>query len=519
MENDLNLMQNRHLGFPLINSCKDAKIYMRSKKSRCVLLLTILLLIGFLFTSFVSYYTARDSISAQITNTTLPLTSDNIYSEIQRDLLQPIFISSMMANNTLVRNWVLAGEKNTELITQYLKEIQVKYDTVSSFFVSDNTRIYYHSSGVLKTVKSTESQDSWYFRVRRMHNDYEINVDIDTADLSTLAVFINHRMYDYQGNYIGATGIGLAMNAVKASIEDYKNRYNSQVYFTDANGTITLQSFDNDLATSLQNSPNLAPFTEQILSTESSAFEYTKGDVTYHVYTRFIPEFNWHLIIEQQEDLTDQNIRTSLILNLAVGLFISLVIILLVTVIISGYQKKIEAIATTDKLTDVANRQLFDLLYQKTFNQSKRTGKPLAAIMLDIDYFKQVNDTLGHPAGDQVLKSLAQLIQHNIRASDVLFRWGGEEFLILVPSSDMDVALAAAEKIRLMAADLHVVYGGEAIAITVSCGVAMVTTNNNSMEAEEIAASAERLISHADKALYAAKDGGRNQVTAYQGKE
>ena len=125
---------------------------MQNIKLRSAMLLSILLITGFLFTSFVSYFTAHESISSQVAKTTLPLSSDNLYSEIQRDLLRPIFISSMMAKDTFVRDWVLSGEKDEDAIIKYLKEIQVQYGTVTSFFVSDKTRKYYHPTGVLEIV-------------------------------------------------------------------------------------------------------------------------------------------------------------------------------------------------------------------------------------------------------------------------------------------------------------------------------------------------------------------------------
>ena len=180
---------------------------MWNRKIRFVLLLAVLLLFGFLFTSFVSYFTAHKSISTQVAETTLPLTSDNIYSEIQRDLLRPIFISSMMAKDTFVRDWVMNGERDEDAIVRYLKEIQIYYGTVTSFFVSEISRKYYHSSGVLKTVNQLDKHDNWYFRVQQMHQEYEINVDTDTADRTSLTIFINHRVYDYVGKYIGAIGL------------------------------------------------------------------------------------------------------------------------------------------------------------------------------------------------------------------------------------------------------------------------------------------------------------------------
>ena len=133
---------------------------MHGKKLYFAIVLCVLLAVGFLTTSFVSFYVARDSLEEQISETTLPLTSDNIYSEIQRDLLQPIFISSLMAHDTFVRDWALSGETDEKRIIKYLTEIQSRYDTITSYFISDKTRNYYHPSGVIKQISEDDPADA-----------------------------------------------------------------------------------------------------------------------------------------------------------------------------------------------------------------------------------------------------------------------------------------------------------------------------------------------------------------------
>lgn len=131
----------------------------------------LLLVSGFLVTSLFSYWVAQESVSEQITENTLPLTSDNVYSEIQKDLLRPVFISSLMAQDTFLRDWVLGGEKGEEQIVRYLKEVQERYGAVTSFFVSEQTHNYYHSSGLLKKINESSEQDKWFFRVRKFPSE------------------------------------------------------------------------------------------------------------------------------------------------------------------------------------------------------------------------------------------------------------------------------------------------------------------------------------------------------------
>jgi diguanylate cyclase (GGDEF)-like protein len=476
---------------------------MQNRKIRSIVLLAILLITGFLFTSFFSYFTAHQSISTEVAKTTLPLSSDNIYSEIQRDLLRPIFISSMMAKDTFVRDWVLRGEINEEAIIKYLKEIQTQYSTVTSFFVSDKTRKYYHSTGVLETVDPDDKQDVWYFRVQKMEQDYEVNVDTDTANPSALTVFINHRVYDYSGNYIGAIGVGLALNTVKKLIEHYNTRYGREVYFFNKIGEPMLRGRTSEL---LDYIDDTSVFSKKILSSLDSSIVYEKEGKDIFINSRYVPEFGWYLVVAQVGNEAEKRLQNILLLNLGVSFIISLIIIVLVHFIIASYQRKLEKMATTDKLTGSANRHMFEVLFNHAQAQSKRANSTLSAILFDLDYFKKINDTYGHPAGDAVLKTLIETIQTTIRESDLIFRWGGEEFLIILPETDLSTAYEVAEKIRETTANLVINYEGQSISISISIGVACMSEQGSS----------HTLIEHADNALYRAKKKGRNSTECHQ---
>lgn len=198
---------------------------------RILLLLGALLAIGFLATSLSSYYVSKQEIHDSIVDRELPLTSDTIYSEIQKDLVRPVFISSMMASDTFLRDWVLHGERDVAQMTKYLKEVMTRYGAFTSFFVSENTSNYYHASGLLRKMKPDEVINAWYYRVRTLPEPYEINVDTDQANRNTLTIFINYRVFDYHGSYIGVTGVGLTVDAVRQLLGEYQKRYQRRVYF------------------------------------------------------------------------------------------------------------------------------------------------------------------------------------------------------------------------------------------------------------------------------------------------
>src|SRR5690606_29978317 len=179
---------------------------MIENRHKLILLLTVVLMTGFIATTFVSYQASKMSIRDAIIDTELPLTADNIYSEIQKDLIRPIFVSSMMATNTFLRDWVLEGEESTEKISNYLEDVQQKYGAFVSFFVSEASKRYYYGKGELKKISPDEPRDAWYYRVRDMQQPYEINVDKDLAHADALTIFVNYRVLDYNNRYIGATG-------------------------------------------------------------------------------------------------------------------------------------------------------------------------------------------------------------------------------------------------------------------------------------------------------------------------
>lgn len=162
-------------------------------------------------------------------------------------------------------------------------------------------------------------------------------------------------------------------------------------------------------------------------------------------------------------------------------------------------KKSFEKLAITDKLTGLINRFQFDILCAHTLNNAKRYGEPLSLIMFDIDSFKNVNDDFGHNIGDITLKHVAQTITQRLRSSDIFARWGGEEFMILLPKSGYEDAMKLAEELRRAIESEPFDTIGH---ITISFGVAVMEPNDDEASLQK----------RADKALYMAKNQGRNCV-------
>jgi diguanylate cyclase (GGDEF)-like protein/PAS domain S-box-containing protein len=165
-------------------------------------------------------------------------------------------------------------------------------------------------------------------------------------------------------------------------------------------------------------------------------------------------------------------------------------------------EDELKQLATVDPLTGAFNRRYAHARLVAEFDRRSRSGHPCAVMMLDIDKFKSINDSYGHDAGDVVLCAMVTTCKASVRAVDMVARWGGEEFLILLPDTEAAAAVTAAERLRETIAAKSVSVGnGTVIAVTVSIGVA-VPINNDLHE----------LLHQADSALYKAKAHGRNQV-------
>jgi diguanylate cyclase (GGDEF)-like protein len=163
--------------------------------------------------------------------------------------------------------------------------------------------------------------------------------------------------------------------------------------------------------------------------------------------------------------------------------------------------------ARTDTLTGLKNRRSFDEELCRQFAQRQRQGIVFSLLLIDLDHFKLVNDTHGHPAGDLVLQTVAQLLTKTLREMDLIYRHGGDEFAVVCPGSKLHEALTAAERIRQAMCATPVPLLRNGVSLTLSVGVAEVDGSE----------TADGLLQRADQALYAAKHAGKNRVRLHDG--
>ncbi len=168
---------------------------------------------------------------------------------------------------------------------------------------------------------------------------------------------------------------------------------------------------------------------------------------------------------------------------------------------------RMEKLATTDELTGLPNRRTFDRKLEEAVARHERAGRKFGLVLLDIDHFKEVNDTHGHPVGDEVLRRVSAVLRESVREIDVPARYGGEEFAVVLEETAREGAVQVAERIREGVAELGFEAAGERFSCTVSLGIAIWP---------EDARGADAIVDAADQALYASKENGRNRVTLWR---
>lgn len=235
------------------------------------------------------------------------------------------------------------------------------------------------------------------------------------------------------------------------------------------------------------------------------------GSATRAVFVPLSGRDDWYVVVVAPErDFVGRILdgqRNNALLAVAIGLAVVVLSIPFVRWIGRLFQRTHER-ATTDALTGLVNRRQFTESLRREVDRARRQGRPLSAVLVDVDLFKQINDTYGHAVGDEALVAVAERLRHGVRDTDVVARLGGDEFALLLVDTDLDEAAEIVERIRARLDEAPTATSGGEVPITVTLGVAALTDDDRDGDA---------LVAAADAALYVAKEGGRNRVATPAG--
>lgn len=452
-----------------------------------------------MITTLLSYWVSTKIIRETLSSQTVPLTGRHIANNIGDQILRPLFISKEMANNAFLKNWITNGEKDQAKVINYLRSIKKRHKVESAFLISNISKNYYHNEGLLRPISPTKKSDNWYHELINSKDLYNVSISFDDRK-NSLNVFIDYRVSGNQNKTIGITGVGIKLTNLIEIIKEYEVKYESKIYFIDSQGQVIDSNKKANSDSAITYSALEKKFQEKIAkNTESEGqLEYHANGNLHQVYYTYIPEVKWHLVIDKNESDIIAPLHRITVINLIISAFSTALVSVLLFPRLHKFQKHLEKAAQTDVLTKLSNRYHFDQQFS-SYLKDIGLGTHFALILVDIDHFKKINDDFGHLAGDKVLTEIGQVLKKSIRQNDLVARWGGEEFIILLKDCPRENAKIIAEKLCKTASEYNFKIDRQ---VTVSCGMA--SSLGNEQEDE--------VLSRADRALYNAKEKGRNRV-------
>ena len=271
-------------------------LYLRIAPAIFTLFAVVVLLSGF------SYFTVS---TRALDNQRLSDLSSHVLLKINREILPPIHMSSTMANNTWFKQWVKSGEKDSQEVILYLSEILNRNHLLTSFFISDKTLNYYHPDGVLRKIDRNNPEDNWYLEAKNMPHDYVLNIDEDRRHNNTITLFINHKVFDQQGQFIGITGVGLELIKLKQLLADFTESSYQGLVLVDRQGQILLgpESYDQH---SFLDSVKLKGLISKVIGSTEDYVTDSAGlglssrgrlERSYSMHSKYIEELKAHLVI------------------------------------------------------------------------------------------------------------------------------------------------------------------------------------------------------------------------------
>ena len=451
-----------------------------------------------------SYFTFNKVFREHITHqqqATVPL-----ITLAMNEIIRPLTIAHHMATNYFIQQIAQQEEVDKQRLLNYLSTIGETYDLLA-FIAIEKQQLMLTSKG--KELLFTEDRPEWYYRLKQLPG--EKFTDIGNRDDPHL--YFDIKLRDRQGEFLGFIGVGADLDYFAKRFKEYSERYGYELYMADENHniTVTSSSFMKTSAhhreqeiVNLATLPWFAPF--RALEQAGQAHQIIKSEESNYVVSKLtIPELNWSLYLVSPPPVHQEAYWRQFASKVLVILSISFVLYFSFIYVVRLFKKDLLKDSKTDFLTQLPNRSFVNW---KMADIHKR-HKHLCVVLADIDNFKKINDNYGHLAGDEVLRKVAQKLSETLRQFDILARWGGEEFILLLPDTDSEQAFEIADRIRqsLIGYEISGLDIDSPISITISLGIAQGALASDKFN---------DMLKQADKALYQAKTQGRNQVVTYQ---
>ncbi len=447
---------------------------------------------------FYATYNAIDNIVAEQSQVQQQTVSP-VFELVRDELLRPFYISETFASSIDFTATLESPEFDEEILLARLAAME--QDLGLKFFIaSEKTRKQYFSDG--STLDLIEGQVAWYFEAQQTENDFMA----DLGQVGDVHLFFDVKVYGNDGEFLGYVGVGKHIQRFINTFERYKAQYGYDFLFVNDRDEIILSSIPELVVRDAYiptlesvewfkgGSPVAASHDSEIIQVKEEDFLISEFG---------IEQLGWRLLLLVPLEARQAETTRSFIINAVTAVISMLLLAIVISYVMLLYKRSLEKKTEVDMLTGLPNR----LFVQRFYDQLRRDGDTLCAVIIDLDHFKSINDTYGHDAGDRVLKAAANVFKGGLRDEDTVGRWGGEEFVMLLPATSIDRGMAIAERARQSLEDLTIELREANVSITASFGVASSPAKDKSLD---------DLLAEADRMLYKAKESGRNQVRVYR---
>ncbi|WDE04106.1 GGDEF domain-containing protein [Thalassomonas viridans] len=428
-----------------------------------------------------------------------------LFSLITSEVISPLSISQYMAKDPFVIDYIEQEEIDTQTILTYLRAIATQYQMVS-FIAIEKHNLMIDSNNKRTELSSDEAE--WYHRLKEI--DQEQFTDIGNADDPHL--YFDVKIFNNKQEFIGFIGVAIDLNYFADRFREFQQRFGFELFFVDAGNIITLSSNSimkteshhrkNELV-NISSFPWYQSFVDDREQGKNPPVAATDNNELI-VSQMPIKELGWRLFIVAPPASKQGEYWQLFFSKLLIFVLVSGILYFAFASTIGYFKSSLVKNSQIDFLTQLPNRSYIHRQYQ----QLAKTHDNASIIMADVDLFKEVNDKYGHNTGDEVLKVIGQKLTSSLRKIDLSGRWGGEEFIVILPETNAGQAQKIVERIRLDIAGHQFPLSGEKSGFftSVSFGLVHGPLTKNNLQTQ---------IDKADKALYRAKLNGRNRVQVY----
>jgi diguanylate cyclase (GGDEF)-like protein len=420
-----------------------------------------------------------------------------VYSLVNQELLKPLNIAETFAE-TITFEQLLDNNIDEAFLLERLARMEQRLGLI--FFVAlEKQRRQLMSDG--RTFDLIEGKVYWYFEA--LNTDKRILADL--GQVGNVHLFFDVKIYSDSGEFLGFVGVGKPIKSFVETLSDYQKQYGYEFLFVDENNQVLLSSVPDFIVTD-EFVPELSSI-EWFDDTSLDINDLNNVIVNHNdnevlISEVNIPQLNWRLLLLTPLEARQAKLTQTFAVN---ALLASSVIIIVITGVFFAfitYSRKLEKRMEVDTLTGLSNRNYL----QKRYQRLRKRAATVCVVMVDLDHFKQINDQHGHNTGDEVLKAASEVLKKTLRRGDTVCRWGGEEFVLLIPAIHPDDCLRLIENARAQIERCTVKTEAGEIKFTASFGITE----------GEAKTQLSKHLANADLALYESKRSGRNKVSFYK---